>query len=56
MNQTSPFGEGVVEDGGADRRLHAGLPREVDVELGGRHPEVGHELRREHRLKIGFKL
>jgi len=52
VNQTSSFGERIVKDGGADGSLHAGLAREVDVELGRRHSEIGYHLSREHRLEI----
>ena len=39
-----------MQDGRCHGRLHAGLPREVDVQLGRRQVEVERQLRRQHGL------
>ena len=44
MNESGAFEKSVMQDRRTDRRLHAGLTGEVDVQLGRRQPEVGYEL------------
>ena len=56
MNESGAFEKSVMQDRRTDRRLHAGLTGEVDVQLGRRQPEVGYELGWEHCLKRGKKI